>query len=152
MKLLTLFLISLINILCGCSLKKLTIIPIPLIENHSESEFNGNIYNVTIQYFVLENYKDCVESDSIIFRYADSCKNKFISSHSRYTAFFYKQTSSTSQKNINKQGKHIDRYFEYADLVYNYSYSTYNNLVFKTKYKNGKAVGGNKISIQDVKQ
>jgi len=150
----TLFIVffSLVNLNCGGQVTELKVIPLPLIDNKGKSEFNGIEYDFTVQHFVVKNYKDSKEADSILYNYADSCKNTFKEKHRQYTAFFYKQTSATSEEAITKQGKHIDRHFEEGDLIYSYEYSTFNNISSKYKYKNGKIIGGNEIIIQDVKQ
>jgi len=152
MKPVLVLLIIMLNINCGWKVTALKVIPLPLIEYKGKSEFKGDVYDNTIQHFVVKNYKDCKEADSILFSYADSCKNRFTEKHRQYTAFFYKQASYTSEENISKQGKYIDRYFEEGDLIYSYRYSSFDNQSSTSKYKRGRIVGASEIIIQDVKQ
>ncbi len=148
-------LLFIIQIACKDKIADMRIIPVPSTDIMYQPEIQDKKVKGIIQYFVVKDYPSSDAADSILFRYADSCRMKFQSEFEQYSAYFYKQTKATSLENIRKKGKYIEREFEREDLIFHVSCSRVEGVCFKDKYKNGKVVlekGEKEVKIDDVKQ
>lgn len=94
-------------------------------------------------YFLIQNYKDDDnvnnQIDSFVYKNIPSELNHYKS----YQMYFYKETKYTNEKKIKENPRELDRYSQFNDLLFEYSWDS-GESNGRFKFKNGEIVGEKK--------
>lgn len=112
---------------------------------------NGDSSKDKLDFFLVKNYEDNLNSDSVIEEFTKNHKNPTWQKYNSYQMIFYKETQITNDTSIKNHAHNLDRYSQDHDWIFSYSWSN-GELIRKRKIVNGEYVDSSgKITIEDTK-
>lgn len=115
------------------------------------SYINDKMSTFYIEYYIISNYKDSKEIDSLVTDFVlKNNQNNFLR-YDSYNMLFYKKSHISNKTHLEDSPRDLDRYSQDNDWVYDFSWRGKRKEYVISKYKNGKIVDSKpKVMVSDI--
>lgn len=145
--------VVIITLFCSCKNdgEEIEIIPFTLLNEEKTSVDRGDTLYFKSEYFLIRNYHDGNDLDTMLQKFVDSHIDSTIKKYTQYDIVFYKESEITNEAHLKQRPRDLDRYSQQHDLLFDYCWRN-GSFSRRYEYKNGQTKGADDIIVKDIEE